>query len=68
MASRGLFSYDSDDYTYKYRSYVRITIPKRGLKLYELPQEIRNILDNFRMLKINFAVDSIITEEITNKL
>lgn len=68
MASRGLYSYDSDGDTYKNRPYFRVTIPKKALTLADLPKEIRGILENLRMNEISFAEDSLIPEEITNKL
>jgi hypothetical protein len=68
MASRGLFSYDSDNYTYKDRPYFRVAIPKKALKLAELPPEIRSILETLSIKGINFDENSLIPENITNTL
>ena len=68
MAARGLYSYDSDSYVYKERPYFRVALPKKALKLAELPPEIRVILESLKIKGINFVEDSLISEEITNKL
>lgn len=68
MSSRGLYSYDSYDYSSNERPYFRVTIPKNELILDDLPQDIRNILENLRTNEINFAQDSLIPEKIISKL
>ena len=69
MASRGLFSYDSNTmWSPDDRTYFRFAIPKQELKLDELPQDIKIILERFRLVKVSFAEDTLISEEITDKL
>jgi hypothetical protein len=68
MSSRGLYSYDSYDYSHDNRPYFRVTIPKSELRLDDLPQDIKDILENLGMNEISFAEDSVIPEELTNKL
>lgn len=68
MAAKGLFSFDSDSDANKDRPYFRVTLPKQALKLTDLPQDIKAILNNLKFIEISFIEDSIIPEEITNKL
>ncbi|MBS1795227.1 MAG: hypothetical protein JSS81_15325 [Acidobacteria bacterium] len=66
MSARGLFAYDSppDD---NERSYIRVTMPKKELKFDDLPEEIKNILQNFRLSEIDFTQNSLILDEMANK-
>lgn len=69
MASRGLFSYDSNTmWNPKYKSYFRFAIPKQELKIDHLPHEIKAILENFRLSQISFAEADLISDEITDNL
>lgn len=67
MSARGLYSYDNHP-TSNERPYFRVTIPKTELQLKNLPEDIKSILQSLRMNEINFAQDSVITKEITDKL
>lgn len=69
MASRGLFSYDSNTLNHSnYKDYFRFAIPKQELKLDDLPDEIKIILENYRLPQINFAEDDLISDKITDSL
>lgn len=69
MASRGLYSYDSNTMAHKnFRPYYRFAIPKKELRLNDLPQAIKAILENLRMPEISFAEASLIPVEITDRL
>lgn len=64
MASRGLYFYDSNTMTNAdFKDYVRFALPKKELRLENVPQEIRRILENLRMSEIDISKDSLITEE-----
>jgi hypothetical protein len=68
MSSKGLYSYDSYSFDYQQRPYFRVTIPQTELLLDDLPQNIKNILEELRMPEISFAEKSFISEEIVSKL
>ena len=69
MASRGLFSYDSNTmWNSSYKDYFRYAIPKQKLKLDDLPYEIKIILEKFRLSQINFTEDDLILDKITDNL
>lgn len=68
ISSKGLYSYDSDDFSFKERPYFRITLPKKELLFEDLPQEIREILEKLRMSEIDFSNDSLIREKIVAEL
>lgn len=69
MASGGLYSYDSNTMTHQnFRDYFRFALPKTELRLNDLPQDIRAILESLRMPEVSFADSSLIPTEITDSL
>lgn len=68
MSSRGLYTYDSNSFAYQSLNYFRVTLPKEELRLRDLPQDIKSILQKLRIPEISFAESSLISENITDKL
>lgn len=68
MSSRGLYTYDSNSFEYSSLNYFRVAIPKEELRLDDLPQDIKSILQKLRLPEISFAESSLISENITDKL
>ncbi|MEZ5427999.1 MAG: hypothetical protein R2747_17135 [Pyrinomonadaceae bacterium] len=68
MSSKGLFSYDSYDFSFVERPYFRVTIPKNELILDDLPDEIKGILKDLKLNEISFAETSLIPEVIVKEL
>lgn len=68
ISSKGLYSYDSYDFSAKERPYFRVTLPIKELLFEDLPQEIREILNDLRIPEISFFQDSLIREEFVAKL
>lgn len=68
MSSRGLYAYDSNSFEYSSLNYFRVTIPKEELKIDDLPQDIKSILQKLRLPEISFAESSLISENTTDKL
>lgn len=68
ISSKGLYSYDSYDFSFKERPYFRVTLPKKELFFEDLPQEIREILNDLRMPEISFPQNSLIREKIVAEI
>ena len=68
MSSRGLYSFDSYDYSLKERPYFRVTIPKNELRFSNLPKEIKQVMTVIKSNEISFAHNSVISENIISTL
>jgi hypothetical protein len=68
ISSKGLYCYDTYDFSRKERPYYRVSIPKVEFNFDDLPQEIKNILKDLRLAEISFAEDSIIPEKLVAEL
>lgn len=68
MSSKGLYTYDSNSFEYSSLNYFRVALPKKELKLDDLPQDIKFILQDLRLSEISFAENSLISEKITDNL
>jgi hypothetical protein len=68
ISSKGIYTYDSYNLGFKERPYFRVTIPNVELTLDDLPEEIKNILEELMLYEISFAETSLIPEELVSKL
>ena len=68
MSSKGLYTYDSNSFEYPSLNYFRVALPKEELKLDDLPQDIKFILQDLRLSEISFVESSLISEKITDVL
>lgn len=68
MSSKGLYTYDSNSFEYPSLHYFRVALPKKELRLEDLPEDLKFILRDLRLFEINFAESSLISEKITDKL
>jgi hypothetical protein len=62
MSARGLYSFDNPPTSEK-RDYIRVTVPRKELRLVDLPEDIKVDLQRIRLSEISFAVDSLITKD-----
>ena len=68
MSQRGLYSFDSYDFSFDERPYYRVTNPKIELRINNLPEEIQILLEELTLYGINFSETSLISEEIVKNL
>lgn len=68
MSARGLYSYDTFDYTRHERPYFRVTIPEVELKLEDLPPEIASILRELQFNDLSFIDACVIADERAERL
>lgn len=68
ISSKGIYTYDSYDFSLAERPYYRVTIPKKALTLNDLPEEIKSILEDLKLDDFSFGETSLIPEDIVSKL
>lgn len=68
ISLKGLYCYDSYDYSREERPYYRVSIPKVELIFEDLPQEIKSILKNLKLNDFSFTTDSLIPEKFIAEL
>lgn len=68
FSSKGIYTYDTYDFSYTNRPYFRVTIPENKLILSDLPEDIISILEPLRLDELSFENTSIIDEKIVSEL
>ena len=60
LSSKGIYTYDSYDFSLTERPYYRVAIPKKELTINDLPEDIRSILEDLELYQIDFSETSLI--------
>lgn len=68
ISSKGIYSYDSYDFSKQERPYFKVTIPQNDLLFENLPQDIKAILEDLKLPETNFAKHSLISDEVIYNL
>jgi hypothetical protein len=67
MSAKGLYSYDNPPHL-RERQYLRVTLPKVALRLNDLPEDVKTILQGLKLTDIDYSSDSVITKQIADAL